>query len=90
MQTVSQQCQQFRSDYVDASQAVNPPLANLTLDWAAYVQAFAQLDALCTKGGSEAAVASTVQSTSTAADAALARMNNDLATLGLPTFPILN
>src|SRR5271157_2678667 len=71
VQEVTLECPEFRSAYADASQVAAPPVANLALDWAAYLRSFASLNTLCTPGRSEAAFDSAVKSTYAGSNAAL-------------------
>jgi len=80
-------CIDLRSDYTNVSQVTSPPLANLALDWAAYVQSITALNTVCTNGVTGAALDSAVQSAYAASNAALTHLNNDIATYGLPGIP---
>ncbi len=80
-------CPEFRASYTDASGLEPAPAANIALDWDAFVQTFASLDQACTNGPSAAELAPIVPTTYAAENQALTRLDNDLATLGLPFLP---
>jgi hypothetical protein len=80
-------CSTIQSNYVDLSQVASPSVANIALDWAAYVQSFDGLNTACTNGETGAPFDSAVQSSYAAANAALTHLNNDLANYGIPAIP---